>query len=258
MLSFFFLTTTGWAFSPRVPSATRPLQATTAAEECTPLIDSDKWGVCVSESGKSMFNVVDPAFEVDTINFVVVKNPGLGILLEEVANNGELGVVVVAGVVEGGPAEDSPLKPGDVISKVNGRDVEAKTYDDLVSVLVEATSPVEFVAKRLVKRYKALVEVDGEKYEFFGGENLRRGLIARKLPGNDKTLGPNCGGDAQCFTCAVEVIDGADVLTAPKPPETIVFKDRPTWRLGCQASIREDAASSGPLTIALYPNRKQQ
>eukprot|EP00633_Aureoumbra_lagunensis_P008488 CAMPEP_0197322088 /NCGR_PEP_ID=MMETSP0891-20130614/68129_1 /TAXON_ID=44058 ORGANISM="Aureoumbra lagunensis, Strain CCMP1510" /NCGR_SAMPLE_ID=MMETSP0891 /ASSEMBLY_ACC=CAM_ASM_000534 /LENGTH=288 /DNA_ID=CAMNT_0042814309 /DNA_START=26 /DNA_END=889 /DNA_ORIENTATION=+ len=250
-----------------VSNGRRAVISQSTAEAC--VVDLDlatvKWGVCATESGSYRFNCVDVDFVIENeLPFSLVKDPGLGIELTEVANNGQgVGVVIVSGTVDGSPAASSPLQPGDVIAKVNGRVVEAYTYDDLVDVLVSASSPVQFETKRLRKRFKVPVTVeypDGKTaaFEFYEGENIRRALSGRGVPGNDKTFGPNCGGDGQCATCALDVISGSEYLSSAGPPETIVFKDTPTWRMGCQASIRDDLAQRSSfkddkVTIRLFP-----
>eukprot|EP00632_Arachnochrysis_sp_CCMP2950_P001741 CAMPEP_0185720720 /NCGR_PEP_ID=MMETSP1164-20130828/50257_1 /TAXON_ID=1104430 /ORGANISM="Chrysoreinhardia sp, Strain CCMP2950" /LENGTH=307 /DNA_ID=CAMNT_0028388383 /DNA_START=5 /DNA_END=928 /DNA_ORIENTATION=- len=258
--------------SPRTTPGVR-VSATTADEDCLALDSSDelgaKWGVCVApESQTFKFNSVDENFEVDKLECTIVKDPGLGIELTEVANNGEgVGVVIVSGLVPGSPAASSPLQPGDVISKVGTVDVEAKTYDDLVDVLVAADPVVKLTVKRLIQRFKVRASIryandaapgkDGEI--FFGGENLRRGLIARGVKVNDSSLGKSCGGDGQCQTCAVEVLGGANALTQPKGPEKIIFRNAPTWRLSCQTSVR-DLPGFDPfkddLVVRIYPHRQ--
>ena len=253
------------------PSSKRPLisskkGSSVATDES---IDTNAWGVLKSEDGTYRFNVVDNSYSVDSIKCTIVKNPSLGLVLEELAANEEAGVVVIKDVVPDGPAAESPLKAGDVMSKVNGRNVEAKTYDNLVNVLVNADPVLEITAKRLLKRYqvKATVEyANGEKptFEttFYADENLRRGLIARGVKVNDSQLGRSCGGDATCTTCAVQIIDDVG-LTDLKPPEKIIFKDQKDglWRLACQASIKDGGAfnqAQDQLKLRIYPHRQNK
>ena len=236
------------------------------------LADVEAWGVSVSE-GVYRFDVKDQGYAVDIVGCTIVKDGGLGLVLEEIAANDEAGVVVVKDVVPDSPAALSPLKPGDVLSKVNGRNVEAKNYDDLVAILVNEDAVLDIEAKRLRKRFQVQATIEYANDEkplmettLFADENLRKALIARGVKVNDAQLGRSCGGDGACETCAVVVVnDGA--LTEPKPVENIIFKDQNapdsshdgTWRLACQTSIQDarGSASDEHLKLRIYPHREK-
>jgi ferredoxin len=57
-----------------------------------------------------------------------------------------------------------------------------------------------------------------------------------------------CGGFAACNSCRVDVLAGADRLTAQVPDEE-AFLDAPDQRLGCQARI----AAPGEVRVRLAP-----
>jgi Na+-transporting NADH:ubiquinone oxidoreductase subunit F len=77
--------------------------------------------------------------------------------------------------------------------------------------------------------------VDAEKSgEFPAGKTLLS--IAEEL---GVRVSHVCGGDGACGTCRIEVVDGADRLTAPTPDET--YKEiEPPYRLSCQAKLAGD------------------
>ena len=70
------------------------------------------------------------------------------------------------------------------------------------------------------------------------GETLLRVSIRRRIPHHHQ-----CGGQARCTTCRVQVLDGASHLSALNPWEQEVAKQR-GWddytRLGCQMKIHGD------------------
>eukprot|EP00899_Mesostigma_viride_P023505 jgi/Mesvir1/4339/Mv06697-RA.1 len=48
----------------------------------------------------------------------------------------------------------------------------------------------------------------------------------------------NCGGAGNCGTCVVEVVEGADVLSAKTTAELKKLKGKPeSWRLACQTNL---------------------
>lgn len=253
-------------FSPHHRGA---LFSTTKVQESVSVDDSlaSKWGVALMSNERYVFNCVDPDYVIEEFEFTIVKDPGLGIELTEVAAADGVGVVVVSGVVPDSPAASSPIKPGDVISKVGSVQTEAKVYDDLVRVLVQADPVVEIVVKRLIKRFKATLSLEnaqigaGENDGLYSGENLRRGLIARGVKVNDAKLGSSCGGDGACTTCAVEVLQGAELLNDITSPERVIFKSTPTWRLACQAKVKDDDERDSKndddnvLKLRIYPHR---
>lgn len=235
----------------------------------SPEVLFSKWGVRVNtQSQRYEFNCVDPDYVVDELEFTIIKNPGLGIQLTEVAENADdnVGIVVVSGVIADSPAADSPLKPGDVLSSVSGIDVQAKTYDSLLSVLSRVGPVVPIKAKRLSKRFKARLEIYYANDEsppltdtIYANENLRRALLARGVNVNDPALGPSCAGDFSCNVCGIDIIDGSQILTEATAPERANLKSTPTWRLACQADVKDlDPSQDVPvLRLRLFPHRHE-
>mmetsp|Transcript_30211 Transcript_30211/g.101865 ORF Transcript_30211/g.101865 Transcript_30211/m.101865 type:complete len:294 (+) Transcript_30211:118-999(+) len=248
---------------------------------------SAQWGVRL-EDATSMraagyrMNAVDNAYEVETIDGINLrKSPGLGIQLEELANNGEgVGVVVVAGLVEGSPAASSTLRVGDVISEVGDgtgqfTSTEAKPYDDVIAALVGAGDNVNLVVKRLVARPKVAVtlkfpndEDPEQMIEIYAGENLRKALLVRGVKLNDQLArrfdnqmqsGGDCGAEGTCCTCAVAVMNGAEFLTAAKTQEEQMLRPTPRWRLACKARVGMgmEPGQVGQLVIRVSPRQHQ-
>lgn len=51
----------------------------------------------------------------------------------------------------------------------------------------------------------------------------------------------NCGGNGQCGTCVVEVVEGLDHLSPRTTPEERHLKKKPaTYRLSCQTKVNGD------------------
>ena len=282
--------------APFAPSSSFRVALRAAADECMPIeIDSGdalygKWGVCVEEdtsfkAGGLRFNVQgDNTYVVDTIEGITLtRSPGLGIELLEIANNGEgVGIVVVEGTVPGSSAAESGLRPGDAIGSVGPPggpmvNVEAKTWDDVVSALGDvAGDRVELVVKRLAKAPVVNVVVkypnDEEPEETIrlnAGENLRQALLTRRIKLNDpfarrfdsQSTGGDCGADGTCCTCAVAVLEGAEMMTPQKTQEKQIMKtlNHPRFRLACKARVGVglDTNQQGKLVIRVNPRQHE-
>ena len=86
------------------------------------------------------------------------------------------------------------------------------------------------------------VDVDGFPTLFVAtGTSLLEACEAAAIP-----MDSACGGFAACNSCRVEVVAGADHLTA-RLPEEDPFLDGPDQRLGCQARVE------GPVHVRLAP-----
>lgn len=77
--------------------------------------------------------------------------------------------------------------------------------------------------------------------ELFAGENLRMGMLKRGVKLNDPLAkrfdtksGGNCGAGGLCRTCAVSVLQGADMLNPQRLAEQQMLADNPRWRLACK------------------------
>jgi ferredoxin len=165
-----------------------------------------------------------PELFVDVVNvrFPRQKDSGLGIELAELEGGREdgLGITVVTGLVEGGPAEAVDILPGDVIAKVNllrrrkrkeSSDgladqeesmqlmTEGLGYDATVDALrglpaaddlFEEVFQVQLKRIRRKPRIKVKLQyppAQGEDttIELFAGENLRMGMLLRGVALND-------------------------------------------------------------------------
>mmetsp|Transcript_26945 Transcript_26945/g.80786 ORF Transcript_26945/g.80786 Transcript_26945/m.80786 type:complete len:304 (+) Transcript_26945:188-1099(+) len=287
-------------------NALQPLRHTTsrrppraaAAEECVAIgLDTmdelyAKWGLCVEEStamkaGGLRYTVAgDPGeaalFDVETVEdrVVLTRNPGLGIELLEVANNGEVGIVVVEGTVPGTSAAGSALRAGDVIASVGPpggpfAPVEGATWEGTVDALGSvAGDQVELVVKRLVRRPRVRVllkqpndEGPEQTIEVFAGENLRQAMLTRRVKLNDplarrfdsQGVGGDCGAEGTCCTCAVAVMQGVELLQPQKTQERQIMKtlDAPRFRLACKTRVGVDLKSNevGDLVLRLNPRQ---
>lgn len=249
-----------------------------------------QWGICVETStavkvGGLQFTPQDTrTYETETVEGIVLtRSPGLGVELLEVANNDEgVGIVVVDGTVEGSSAADSLLQKGDVLAFVGApggpfESTEAKTWDDTVDALGRVDgNQVELVVKRLVKRPVVDVTVkhpNGEQPDqvlrLFAGENLRRAMLTRRVALNDplarrfddNDVGGDCGSGGACCTCAVAVMDGADMLTPAKTSERQIMKtlNQPRFRLACKTAVGAHLQNgeTGKMTIRINPRQHE-
>lgn len=183
---------------------------------------------------------------VDTLKLVFKRlpNQGLGIELLELAGGREdgLGITIVSGVVDGGPACNCGLVPGDSIAKVairkrSNENTDSNEIEEIASVTTECLgydatveaigslppAPSEeddeeevvvLTVKRLRRKPKVLINFQyppdqGEKditIELFAGENLRRAMLVRGVKLNDPLARRfDNGGSGDCGaegTCA--------------------------------------------------------
>lgn len=255
-------------------------------ESCEVL--NEKWGVCYEEASAMRaagyrVNSLDGDYDVETLapNVIVRRAGGLGIELEEVADNGEgVGLVVVGGVVPGGNADGSPLQPGDLIvgvGPVGGplTSVEAAPWDDFVGALGAPPPEVEeleFTVRRLVRRAKVSLTLQfppgddraDETLSIFAGENLRQAILTRGVKINDPLAKRfdsggtgDCGAEGTCTTCSVAVVAGGELLTPAKTQERQMLKPRPRWRLSCKARVGAGLApgETGELVVRVNPRQ---
>ncbi|CAE7704427.1 MPP7 [Symbiodinium pilosum] len=88
------------------------------------------------------------ARDMTTIDIKVKLLKPLGIEFEERAN--DPGRVWVLRVLEEGSAfKNGEVEPGDFLSYVNGVDVEDKSYDETLQLLVNAEGEIDLVFKRI-------------------------------------------------------------------------------------------------------------
>lgn len=166
----------------------------------------------------------NPDYFVDTVtvSYPRVNDAGLGLELAELAGGRDdgLGITVVTGLVEGGPAQELDILPGDVIARVAVRRrkrlqdnkrlseqeefVEAKTeglcYDDTVAAILNLPPAddkyqeiYELTLKRIRRKPRVTVKLQyppsqnkqDTTIELFAGENLRMGMLLRGVKLND-------------------------------------------------------------------------
>jgi uncharacterized 2Fe-2S/4Fe-4S cluster protein (DUF4445 family) len=75
---------------------------------------------------------------------------------------------------------------------------------------------------------------EGKSAEFPAGKTVLSCALLM-----DVTISHVCGGDGACGTCRIEVVQGAENLTAPTPDETYKEIELP-HRLSCQARLQGD------------------
>lgn len=204
--------------------------------------------------------------------------PSLGIRLDEFASNGDVGIVGIEGLVEGGNGEraSEPLQPGDVLvaaREVDNNDsevlLEGLTFDDAVDRLstLDTSKDVILQVKRLVRIPRATVrvvypEVDEQEdslVTLYSGMSLRQAMLQQGVKLNDPLarrfdaggLG-DCGGEGCCCTCAVDVQKGMGVFNPQKTQEAQMLKKYPRWRLACKAFIN-DLQEDEEVTIKVMP-----
>jgi ferredoxin len=177
--------------------------------------------------------------------------------------------------------ESTTSKAAESIVSVNAVELECMSFDATVAALRtlppprdDTTSETMIVTvKRLRRRPKVTVNLqypsddnnDDNKVEetttleLFCGENLRRALLVRGVKLNDPLArrfdsggSGDCGADGTCATCAVAVVQGADLLTAPTTMEKQLFRDRLNWRMSCKTKI---GMREGTLTIKVNPRQ---
>jgi ferredoxin len=178
-------------------------------------------------------------------------------------------------------SSSSTSKAAESKVSVNAVELECLSFDATVAALRtlppprggadDTTSETMIVTvKRLRRRPKVTVNLqypsddndDTEEtttLELFCGENLRRALLVRGVKLNDPLArrfdsggSGDCGADGTCATCAVAVVQGADLLTAPTTMERQLFRDRLNWRMSCKAKI---GMREGTLTIKVNPRQ---
>lgn len=182
---------------------------------------------------------------VDTLEFKLKREGGLGLILAEIAGGREdgVGITVVEDIVKGGNAENTGILPGDSIialainkeSSGNGEvlntnqeritaSTECLGYDATVDVLMSLPAPtssdeiIELRVKRVRRKPKVNVKLQfppdenmpDQTIELFSGENLRRAMLTRGVKLNDALSRRfDSGGVGDCGaegTCATCVV----------------------------------------------------
>lgn len=208
-----------------------------------------------------------------------VESPSIGISLFEAGADGDLGLVIVDGIVAGSNAAALPagsVQEGDVLvaaglpGKPKTR-TEGLAYDATVSVLAgldPAAGAVELVLKRVRRRPMVgltlqFPQSDGRpdaRVELPAGANLRQAMLAHGIKLNDPLarrfdagVGTgDCGGEGCCCTCAMEVLEGGQLLSAQGTQEAQILRRFPRWRLACKAVV-ERLEEDAEMTVRVTP-----
>ena len=199
--------------------------------------NADQWAVQRLKDERGIRVVPrDQSFRATEETIVVprsLESPGIGLGLEELGSDGEVGLVLVETIVDGGNAAratPTPFMPGDVLISVQDTkgsvkvSLEGRSYDDTVSELGSldpALGSLIFTVRRLVRQPRLSVTLqfpgeDGrpdESLMMLPGQPLRQTILARGIKLNDPLAlrfdsgGPgDCGGEGCCCTCAHEWI----------------------------------------------------
>jgi len=243
-----------------------------------------KWGLQRNRQ-TAVVEIMPKVFGWDATQLTTVierNGPGLGIVLEEIGTDGEVGCVLVDSCVEGGnaAAASKPILPGDTIvavANVGGpaTSVEAFTYDATVEVLgsLDPERAVKLTLRRLVRLPRCEVTLqfpseegrDDESLTLLPGMPLRRSMLEKGIKLNDALARRfdagwgtgDCGGEGTCCTCALAVATGGDALNSQSTQERQMLAKHPDWRLACKASIgpiEEDTQ----LVLRVAPRREAE
>ncbi|KAL7489930.1 hypothetical protein ACHAW6_015669 [Cyclotella cf. meneghiniana] len=229
---------------------------------------------------------------VDTLQFRVKREGGLGLLLTELVGREDgVGITIVEEVLRGGNAEGSGIVPGDSIVALTVNkfsrgamdeeevrfsvSTECLGYDATIEALMSLPPPVSseeeivLTVKRLRRQPRVNVKLKYPPHlnepdvniELFAGENLRRAMLTRGIKLNDKLAqrfdsggSGDCGSDGTCATCVVAVTKGMELLSPMKEQEGQILTKKPRWRMACKAVVGYGMAE-GDLTIQVNPRQ---
>jgi len=275
-----------------------------------PTVDMDKYNLSLEESINEWAAVVqtessmqeagiflkardsDNLF-VDTLQYTLKREGGLGLLLTEIAGGRSdgVGITIIEEVIAGGNAHGVGIVPGDSIVALRvsstteeGGDVETlrtdtsteclgydSTIDSIISLPPPSSSEDEIVltVKRLRKQpkvqvklqYPAYMEEEDISIELFAGENLRRAMLTRGIKLNDKLAERfdsggtgDCGSDGTCATCVVGVTKGKELLSPMGKQEEQILSQKPRWRMACKAVVGY-GMMEGEMTLQVSPRQ---
>lgn len=251
-----------------------------------------------TEGGIKLFAKNDRDILVDTVEarFPRIPGSGLGVLLHEIAGGREdnIGITLVSGLIEDGPAANSGILQGDSIVKVTVvvkqqeigsglADVETQYsvsteclgYDATVEAILSLPPPqtddetIVVTVKRLRRKPKVRVKLQYPPsqnepditLELFSGEVLRQAMLVRGVKLNDPLAKRfddkgvgNCGASGLCTTCAVSVLQGGELLNPMRNQERQMMASNPRWRLACKAVVGF-GMQEGNMTIRVNPRQ---
>ena len=251
-----------------------------------------------TEGGIKLFARNDREILVDTVQTSFPRKPdsGLGVMLQEIAGGREdnIGITLVSGIIEDGPAAISGILPGDSIVKVTvvakqqdmksglidvetqySVSTECLGYDATVSAILSLPPPLRddetiiVTVKRLRRKPKVRVKLQyppsqnepDTTLEIFSGEVLRQAMLVRGVKLNDPLakrfddkVEGNCGARGLCTTCAVSVLQGGELLNPMRDQERQMMASNPRWRLACKAVVGF-GMQEGNMTIRVNPRQ---
>ena len=188
-------------------------------------------------------------FRVSREVSVTLPKP-LGAVLEECAPSG----VRVEELQDGGSAaETGLLRKGDRLLSVQSNDVRTASFDEVMQLLVEAAEDVELVVVRtnIVRKPRVVptLAIDG-----VGMGPVPKGAILRtaiidagvEVHRGLKAKMSQCGGNGQCSTCWVKIVDGMESLSPRTAVESKRGGKKPEdYRMACQAFV------NGPVSVEM-------
>ncbi|GFH49488.1 hypothetical protein CTEN210_05964 [Chaetoceros tenuissimus] len=229
---------------------------------------------------------------IDTLQYKVKREGGLGLILTELAGGRQdgVGITIIEEVLAGGNAENSGIVPGDSIValtlksssggvKVDEERIDVSTeclaYDPTIEALTSLPAPsspneeIIITVKRIRRQPKINVKLQyppemnepDVSIELFAGENLRRAMLTRGIKLNDKLAQRfdsggqgDCGADGTCLTCVVGVTKGMDLLSPIKQQEQQMLAKKQNWRMACK-TIVGSGMTEGDLTVQVNPRQ---
>ena len=242
-------------------------------------------GIFLKAKSKELF--------VDTLQYTIKREGGLGLLLTEIAGGRDdgVGITIIEEVLEDGNSAGVGIIPGDSLVSLSitkttndgmevneeriGVSTECLGYDatiDAITSLPPPTSDDETVTvtvKRIRKQpkinitlqYPKYMEEDDVSLELFAGENLRRAMLTRGIKLNDKLAERfdsggtgDCGSDGTCATCVVGVTRGKELLSPMSRQEEQILSSKPRWRMACKAVVGY-GMQEGDMTLQVSPRQ---
>lgn len=235
----------------------------------------------------------DKELFVDTLQYTIKREGGLGLMLTEIAGGREdgVGITIIEEVLEGN-AYECGIVPGDSIvalrlSSTNEDDgmnvqelrtdisTECLGYDSTIEALTSlppiasSEDEITLTVKRIRRQPKVNIKLQYPSYlnepdvsiELFAGENLRRAMLTRGIKLNDKMAERfdsggtgDCGSDGTCATCVVGITKGQELLSPMGQQEGQILATKPRWRMACKAVVGH-GMQEGEMTLQVSPRQ---
>lgn len=242
-------------------------------------------GIFLKAKSKELF--------VDTLQYTIKREGGLGLLLTEIAGGRDdgVGITIIEEVLEDGNSAGVGIIPGDSLVSLSvtkttndgmevneeriGVSTECLGYDSTIDAITSLPPPtsddetVTVTVKRIRKQPKINITLQYPKYmeeedvslELFAGENLRRAMLTRGIKLNDKLAERfdsggtgDCGSDGTCATCVVGVTRGKELLSPMNKQEEQILSSKPRWRMACKAVVGY-GMQEGEMTLQVSPRQ---